>query len=77
MLDDTFGRLSVTLIIRTGVKCESDKVGDDIAAAVQLDCRGAAAHVFFLFNHFFIFDYFFRLLISIIDDGGVSAVILT
>ena len=61
VFDDAFGRLSVTLIIQPDVKCESDKVGDDIAAAVPLDCRGAAAHVFSYSILFFIFDYFFRL----------------
>ena len=54
VFDDTFECSSFTLMVRSDVEGESDDVGDDVAAAVPLDCRGtAAARVFFsLFVHF-------------------------
>ena len=79
VFDDTFECSSFNLMVRSGVEGESDDVGDDVAAAVPLDCRGtAAAHVvlFVIRSFLFIFDCFFRLLISVIDDGGISAVIV-
>ena len=65
-------------MIRSDVKGESDSVVDDDAAAVPLDGRGAAARAvfFFVWSFLFIFSCFFLLLISIVDDGGVSAVSL-
>ena len=76
---DVFECLSVFLMIRSDVKGGSDSVVDDDAAAVPLDCHGvAAARAVFCLNRSFLFlsVCFFRLLISIIDDGGVSAVIV-
>ena len=77
--DDTSECSSVNFTVQSDVEGESDDVGGDIVVVVPLDCHGtAAARAVFFFNRSFLFlsVCFFRLLISIIDDGGVSAVIV-